>query len=79
MIAGMSDRRPEVLVLENVIGLASSHNREDLRAAVKEFNALGYAVDAITLDARRFVPQSRPRLFLIGVKIRLMAVNRIRA
>lgn len=44
----MNERRPEVIVLENVTGLASSHNREDLRAAVKEFNTLGYAVDAIT-------------------------------
>lgn len=68
LIANMHERKPEVIVLENVIGLASSHNREDLRAAVKEFNSLGYAVDAITLDARRFVPQSRPRLFIIGVK-----------
>lgn len=68
LIAGMHERQPEVIVLENVIGLASSHEREDLRAAVKEFNALGYSVDAITLDARRFVPQSRPRLFIIGVK-----------
>lgn len=68
LIAGMHDRQPEVIMLENVIGLASSHEREDLRAAVKEFNALGYSVDAITLDARRFVPQSRPRLFIIGVK-----------
>ncbi|MCR1567019.1 DNA cytosine methyltransferase [Mixta sp.] len=68
LIAGMKERKPEVIVLENVTGLASSHNREDLRAAAKEFNALGYAVDAITLDARRFVPQSRPRLFLIGAK-----------
>lgn len=68
LIANMHERKPEVIVLENVTGLASSHNREDLRAAVKEFNSLGYAVDAITLDARRFVPQSRPRLFIIGVK-----------
>ncbi|EAT5892851.1 MULTISPECIES: DNA cytosine methyltransferase [Enterobacteriaceae] len=68
LLAGMNERKPEVIVLENVTGLASSHNREDLRAAVKEFNELGYAVDAITLDARRFVPQSRPRLFLIGAK-----------
>jgi DNA (cytosine-5)-methyltransferase 1 len=75
----MNERKPEVIVLENVTGLASSHNREDLRAAVKEFNELGYAVDAITLDARRFVPQSRPRLFLIGAKILLMEANRIRA
>lgn len=68
LVAGMNERKPEVIVLENVTGLASSHNREDLRAAAKEFNALGYTVDAITLDARRFVPQSRPRLFLLGAK-----------
>ncbi|BFO07992.1 DNA cytosine methyltransferase [Serratia rubidaea] len=66
LIAEMKERKPKVIVLENVIGLASSHNREDLRAAAKEFNSLGYSVDAITLDARRFIPQSRPRLFLIG-------------
>ena len=41
LIAGMNERKPEVIVLENVTGLASSHSREDLRAAVKEFNALG--------------------------------------
>ena len=64
----MGDRKPQVVVLENVTGLASSHGGEDLRAAAKEFNSLGYAVDVITLDARRFIPQSRPRLFLIGAK-----------
>lgn len=66
LIAEMKERKPRVLVLENVVGLASSHDREDLRAAAKEFNALGYSVDVITLDARRFIPQSRPRLFLVG-------------
>lgn len=64
----MGDRKPQVVVLENVPGLASSNNGEDLRAAAKEFNSLGYAVDIITLDARRFIPQSRPRIFLIGAK-----------
>lgn len=64
----MGDRKPQVVVLENVTGLASSHDGEDLRAAAKEFNSLGYAVDVITLDARRFIPQSRPRLFLVGAQ-----------
>lgn len=68
VIEQMGARKPSVIVLENVTGLASSHHREDLLAAAKEFNALGYAVDAITLDARRFIPQSRPRLFLIGAQ-----------
>lgn len=62
----LGERRPGVVVLENVVGLASSHGGDDLRAAIKEFNELGYAVDVITLDARRFIPQSRPRLFIIG-------------
>ncbi|MGV7705409.1 DNA cytosine methyltransferase, partial [Mycobacterium kansasii] len=30
------------------------------------FNELGYSVDVIALDARRFLPQSRPRMFVIG-------------
>lgn len=68
VLRGMGDRRPNVAVLENVVGLASSHGGDDLRAAIREFNELGYAVDVVTIDARRFVPQSRPRLFLIGAK-----------
>ncbi len=62
----LGDRRPSVVAAENVVGLATSHGGDDLRAAVLELNGLGYSVDVITLDARRFVPQSRPRLFLIG-------------
>jgi DNA (cytosine-5)-methyltransferase 1 len=62
----MEDARPRVVALENVVGLATSHGGEDLRAAIAELNSLGYSVDVLTLDARRFVPQSRPRLFLVG-------------
>ncbi|MGH3418410.1 MAG: DNA cytosine methyltransferase [Streptosporangiaceae bacterium] len=66
IIDEMAGHRPPVVALENVVGLATSHGGEDLRAAVRELNLLGYSVDVLTLDARRFVPQSRPRLFLIG-------------
>lgn len=59
--------RPPVAVLENVNGLATSHSGEDIAAAVRAFNQLGYSVDALSIDARRFVPQSRPRLFLVGL------------
>lgn len=65
-ILGEMDERPEVVVLENVTGLATSHGGDDLAAAVRAFNDLGYSVDVLTLDARRFVPQSRPRIFLVG-------------
>ncbi|MBX9642354.1 MAG: DNA (cytosine-5-)-methyltransferase, partial [Mycobacteriaceae bacterium] len=57
---------PEVVVLENVTGLATSHGGDDLAAAIRAFNELGYSVDVLALDARRFVPQSRPRMFVVG-------------
>lgn len=67
LLRDLGDGRPEVAVLENVVGLATSHGGDDLAAAVRAFNELGYSVDVLTLDARRFIPQSRPRLFLIAV------------
>lgn len=64
----MGSDRPRVAVLENVVGLATSHGGDDLAAAIKAFNSLGYSVDVLTLDAKRFVPQSRPRLFLVAAQ-----------
>lgn len=66
ILSEMGDRRPRVVALENVIGLATSRGGDDMRTAITELNDLGYSVDVLTLDARRFVPQSRPRLFLVG-------------
>lgn len=60
------DARPPVIVLENVTGLATSHGGDDLTAAIRAFNDLGYSVDVLALDARRFLPQSRPRMFVVG-------------
>ncbi len=68
IIREMGDRAPAVVALENVVGMATSRGGDDLRTAIAELNALGYSVDVLTLDARRFVPQSRPRLFLVGSK-----------
>lgn len=39
----MGDSRPPVAVLENVTGLASSHSGDDLTAAIRAFNSLGYS------------------------------------
>lgn len=68
VLRGMNEGIPPVVVLENVTGLATSHGGDDLRAAIRGLNALGYSVDAMVLDARRFLPQSRPRLFLVGLQ-----------
>jgi DNA (cytosine-5)-methyltransferase 1 len=62
----MGSRRPSVVLLENVPGFATSRGGADLRAALARLNDLDYSCDLFVLDARRFVPQSRPRLFIVG-------------
>ena len=62
----MDERRPRAVLLENVPGFATSHGGDDLRQAVAELNDLGYVCDLFVLNARHFVPQSRPRLFIVG-------------
>ncbi len=63
----MGHRRPPIVLLENVAGFLSSHGGRDFQAALLALNRLGYTTDAIIIDASRFVPQSRVRLFVIGV------------
>jgi len=62
----MGDRRPSLITLENVEGLLTSGDGEDLEAALSSLNDLGYAVDVLIIDASHFVPQSRVRLFVVG-------------
>ena len=62
----MGYRRPPLVLLENVAGFLTSHGGNDFRDACLALNELGYAVDALQIDASRFVPQSRHRLFVIG-------------
>ena len=68
LLEELEDGRPQIAVLENVTGLATSHGGDDLIAAIRAFNGLGYSVDALAIDARRFLPQSRLRLFLVGAQ-----------
>ncbi len=62
----MGQRRPPIVLLENVAGFLSSHGGRDFESALLSLNKLGYAVDAFIIDAARFVPQSRVRLFVVG-------------
>lgn len=68
ILSEMGTRRPPVVAIENVTALASSHGGEDLAAAIRELNQLGYSADVLSLDARRWVPQSRQRLFIVGAQ-----------
>jgi DNA (cytosine-5)-methyltransferase 1 len=75
----MDRRRPPLVLLENVTGFLSSRGGRDFEEALLALNNLGYAVDAFILDAARFVPQSRQRLFVVGIQDTLCMVAEPRA
>lgn len=59
-------RPPRLIVLENVVGVLTSHGKRDFAAITAALAALGYRVGAVTMDARLFTPQSRPRVFFVA-------------
>jgi len=61
-------RPPDTVVLENVCGALTSHNGGDFRSLINALNAEGYRSGALVIDAALFVPQSRPRLFIVAVR-----------
>ncbi len=75
LVGEISRRRaaPSALLLENVTGLLSSNGGRDLRAICERMGALGYLIDIVVVDARWFVPQSRPRLFVVALRRDLLA------
>jgi DNA (cytosine-5)-methyltransferase 1 len=67
---GAEKRAPAAVVLENVCGAISSHGGRDFAAIAAALAAAGYRYGALVIDAARFVPQSRPRLFIVAVEKR---------
>lgn len=61
------DRAPEIIALENVVGTLHSHDGKDFTAICSALDRAGYRFGAMVIDAAMFVPQSRPRLFIIGI------------
>ena len=62
------NRAPKMVVLENVCGTLTSHAGADFRSLIKALRLCGYKCGAVVVDAALFLPQSRPRLFIIGVQ-----------
>lgn len=60
-------RKPRIAVFENVVGALSSNDGGDFDIVATAFASAGYTFGALVVDARLFLPQSRPRLFVIGV------------
>lgn len=61
-------QRPPIVVAENVTGLVSAENGIYYRALHKELVGRGYKVGVLELDASLWLPQSRKRVFVIGVR-----------
>lgn len=60
--------KPKILLLENVTGLLSTNNGNNYRVLHLALVERGYRCGAILLNASHFVPQSRPRVFIIAVQ-----------
>ncbi|MBI2261830.1 MAG: DNA cytosine methyltransferase [Caulobacterales bacterium] len=61
-------RAPRMVAVENVCGALTSHGGRDFEAICRTFAGAGYRCGALVINADLFVPQSRPRLFVIGVR-----------
>lgn len=62
-------RKPRTVVLENVVGTITSHSGRDFETLLRSMSDSGYAVGPLVIDAVHFVPQSRPRLFIIATAL----------
>jgi DNA (cytosine-5)-methyltransferase 1 len=60
-------RGPRTVVLENVCGTLTSHSGKDFSAIADALADAGFSFGAVVIDAALFVPQSRPRLFVVAV------------
>lgn len=60
-------RSPRLIVLENVPGTITSRGGKDFVSICSALAEGGYRFGAVIVDARHFVPQSRPRLFFVAV------------
>jgi DNA (cytosine-5)-methyltransferase 1 len=74
---GKEGRAPSVVVLENVCGALASHDGKDFAAIGAAISGERYRFGGLVVDAARFVPQSRPRLFIVCVREGLAIPERL--
>lgn len=60
-------RKPRMVMLENVYGTLTSHDGKDFDAIAQALAEENYQFGAMLIDAVHFIPQSRPRLFILGI------------
>ena len=60
-------KKPPVLVAENVVGFLVARDGLHFKRAYAALKERGYLAGALVIDARHFLPQSRPRAFIVAV------------
>ena len=70
VITGLIDdhRAPKLVAIENVCGTLTSHGGKDFQAICRTFADAGYRYGPLIINASLFRPQSRPQLFVIGIR-----------
>ena len=61
-------QRPPLIVIENVVGMLYG---SDFPILCESLAALGMQFGPLVIDARQFLPQSRPRVFVVAVDSRV--------
>src|SRR5690625_1030456 len=63
------EKKPKLLLLENVKGLVGHDKGKTLDKIIKTLNDIGYRVDFEVLNSKFFgVPQNRERIFIVAVR-----------
>ncbi|MFT4954942.1 MAG: DNA (cytosine-5)-methyltransferase 1 [Brevundimonas sp.] len=70
LMTGLAEqgRAPGLIVIENVMGLLTSNHGRDFAAVCRALHDGGYVFGAVEADAALWLPQSRPRLFIIAAR-----------
>lgn len=71
-----AEKKPKLMLLENVKGLISHDKGKTLDTIVQTLNDIGYTVDFDVLNSKYFgVPQNRERIFIVAVRDDLIEVS----
>ena len=60
------EKRPSILLLENVRGLLSHDQGKTFHTILSTLNEIGYDVQWQIINSKYFVPQNRERIFIVG-------------
>jgi DNA (cytosine-5)-methyltransferase 1 len=68
-------RGPKAIVLENVTGLLNSKGGQDFYEILGTLRKDGYLFGTLMMDAVHFLPQSRPRIFLVAADMQQIPIG----